>query len=91
MQVQSCCFANLKFTRHFHISHNVPYLPQFPPPPPSSKFCRTLFFISPGYYSRPKKKIGGGGGANKTNMGNVEVAYCFFAVPVPVAVAVIVA
>ena len=33
--------------RHLHISHNAPYLP-----PP--KFPYPLFFISPGYYSRPK-------------------------------------
>ena len=33
--------------RHFHISHNAPYLPP--------KFCITFVFISPGYYSRPKR------------------------------------
>ena len=33
--------------RHLHISHNAPY---FPP-----NFAWSLFFISPGYYSRPKR------------------------------------
>ena len=28
--------------RHFHISHNAPYLP--PPPPPPHKFCITFVF-----------------------------------------------
>ena len=74
---------NLHATSTFPTMHLI--CPNLPPPPPP-QFCRTLFFISPGYYSRPKKKIGGGGGgANKVNMGNVEVAYCFFAVPVAVA------
>ena len=29
-------------TRHLHISHNAPYLPQPPPPPP--KFCIPFVF-----------------------------------------------
>ena len=49
--------------RHLHISHNAPYLPP-PPPPPKKKFPYPLFFISPGYYSRPKIL-----GANKVQYG----------------------
>ena len=30
--------------RHFHISHNAPYLPPPPPPPPPLKFCITFVF-----------------------------------------------
>ena len=56
-------------TRHFHISHNTPYLPP--------KILHNLFFfISPGYYSCPKRnwkqclcKILG---ANKLHYGNFE-------------------
>ena len=54
--------------RHLHISHNAPYLPPPPPPPPppkkKKKFPYPLFFISPGYYSRPKIL-----GANKVQYG----------------------
>ena len=38
----------LRSIRHFHISHNAPYLP-------SPNFASPLFFISPGYYSRAKR------------------------------------
>ena len=38
--------------RHLHISHNTPCLS--PPPPPQKKLHNLCFFISPGYYSRPK-------------------------------------
>ena len=44
--------------RHLHISHNAPYLP----PPPQNPY--PLFFISPGYCSRPKIL-----GANKVQYG----------------------
>ena len=40
--IHSCLWT----IRHSHISHNAPYLP--------SKILH-LFFISPGYYSRPKR------------------------------------
>ena len=61
--------------RHFHIFHNAPDLP-------SQIFLNLCFFISPGYYSRPKRnwkqclcKIWGGGGANKVRyVENVEMA-----------------
>ena len=34
--------------RHFHISHNAPYLPPSPspPPPPHPKFLQNRFFFS---------------------------------------------
>ena len=42
--------------RQLQISHNAPYLPPPPPPPQKNLPNRFLFFfISPGYYSRPKR------------------------------------
>ena len=63
MHVQSCCFANPKLTRHFHISHNVPYLPQFaPPPPPPPNFAEPCFSFLLGITAVLRKKLEGGGG-----------------------------
>ena len=40
---------------HLHISHNTPCLSPPPAPPPQKKKLHNLcFFISPGYYNRPK-------------------------------------
>ena len=56
-------FSTLKIKleiRHLHISHNTPCLspprpaPPRPPPPPQKNLHNLCFFISPGYYSRPK-------------------------------------
>ena len=52
-------FSTLKIKleiRHLHISRNTPCLsPPRPPRPPKKKKLHNLcFFISPGYYSRPK-------------------------------------
>ena len=49
-------FSTLKIKleiRHLHISHNTPCFSP-PPPPPQKKMPNLCFFISPGYYSRPK-------------------------------------
>ena len=57
-----------------------------PPPPPPQILHNPLFFISPGYYSRPKRNWKQGmrmqnfGGEIRCIMGDVQVAYIFFVI-----------
>ena len=63
------------FWRHFHISHNAPYLP-----PPPRKFCITFVFhfswvLQPSQEKSKTMLTQSFGGQIRCIMGNVEVAY----------------
>ena len=67
--------------RHFHVSHNAPYLPPPPPPPPPPllpnpfSFLLSITAVPTETENNGWAKFGGGGGQISCIMRDVQVAF----------------